>query len=274
MDKQPSQSQEDLISLEGKILKSIILTFFIYPFIITPSEIVLGCDSPHYVIEDLRSTLDFNFPTYLILQLFRVYILIITSYEVCRCLSFLILYFVTALRLVGNIYNELVVRAKKSRIRSELEIGEHIETQLAVKSLAASQELGTLGLLKIGIIVFVLSNFVTIRLYDSLPTPTYTFFPSAAVMVALIVNLLLPKTHNVIENSDEMIRNWRKSCTTENGYDAKILRRMFRSLRPTALYAGLGESRIICLNKETKVQYFEKVFSLTVDMLLTIPDSA
>lgn len=53
----------------------------------------------------------------------------------------------------------------------------------------------------------------------------------------------------------------------------RLLRRKIGSVRAHRLYAGVGGNNIFCLNKETKVHYFQYVIYYTITLLLSVPNS-
>ncbi|OXA40335.1 hypothetical protein Fcan01_24907 [Folsomia candida] len=139
-----------------------------------------------------------------------------------------------------------------------------------MNTLAPFQELGTFFLILMGLVVFVVSNFVTVKLYDSMPFPVYTFFLSVSVVVAIIVNLTLLLAHGLLDVSTEIKQRWGASMVGEgNKLELKCGRRRLKGMRPYCMWAGFGGSKMFRLNKETKVQYFEQVISGTVNLLLS-----
>ncbi|OXA40156.1 hypothetical protein Fcan01_24911 [Folsomia candida] len=197
----------------------------------------------------------------------------INSFEVARMLSRIIVYFITALNLLKSIFVTLLHDSETCFASMEGindRITTHLKVQLAVNALAPFQELGTFFLLLMGLVVFVVANFVTIKLYDSMPFPAYAFFVSVSVVVAIIVNLTLPLAHGVLDASTEMKRRWGALMVREGDkLELKCGRRRLKGMQPFFLWAGFAGSKMLRLNKETKVQYFEQVISWTVTLLLS-----
>ncbi|OXA48021.1 hypothetical protein Fcan01_17186 [Folsomia candida] len=247
------------------ILTLIVRMFAVYPFLQIPSELFMNFDPYFYVIQDLRIFLNLCFGQTLILHFFRLIILTVTIYEISRVFALLILIFISTLAILARLNSALVQKFANTRqIFDSMRTMEFVTLNLQL--FAPFQELGTFAVMSVGLVLFVIANFVTIAL-TRLPFPVYIFFPSVSVITGAIINATIPLAQAVHENSIEMLRNW--GLTRLNlGQDAKLLRRKIRSARSLRLNVGLADFRMFYFNQETKVRYFEAVITYTLTMLL------
>ncbi|OXA39623.1 hypothetical protein Fcan01_25738 [Folsomia candida] len=256
----------------ASILTMIVQSFSAYRYIIAPSQFFMQFDAYYFTLRDLNDIFKFSQSTMLVFNLARLGILTITVFEIFRLLCLVILIFISALNMVRSIF-AVLLHVSGQRFTSLARINAGITTQfkmqLAMKALAPFQELGTFFLILIGLVIFVVSNFVTIKLYDSLPFPVYAFFSSVSVVVALVINLTLPLAHGLLDSSTEIKRRLGASLMGEgNKRQIQCGRRRLNGMQLFCVWAGFGGNRMFRLNKETKVQYFEQVISATVNILL------
>ncbi|OXA40344.1 hypothetical protein Fcan01_24908 [Folsomia candida] len=254
-------------------LTFIIKNFWLFRYVIIPSELYMEFDAYYYPLRDMNCTYELNQPALISLNVTRFILLTINAFEICRIMSLIILMFISVLNLMESILSTLMHdsgRCLVSMARINGGTTTHLELQLAMNALAPFQELGTFFLILMGLVVFVVSNFVTVKLYDSMPFPVYSFFLSISVVVTKIVNLTLPLAHGLLDVSTELKRRWGALMVGEgNKLELKCGRRRIKGMKPFCLWAGFGGSKLFRLNKETKVQYFEQVFSATVTILLS-----
>ncbi|OXA40148.1 hypothetical protein Fcan01_24892 [Folsomia candida] len=200
-------------------------------------------DGYYFVLRDTNYIFQLSEATMIVLNIVRFTLLMVNVFEVATILSLIILIFITFLIMLRSIFSTLLppVRYFVSMPRINRGITEHLKVQLAMNAFAPFQELGTFFLILIGLVVFVVSNFVTIKLYDSMPFAVYAFFPSVSGMVAVVVNLTLPLAHGLLDVSTELKRRWGASMVGDGSkLDLKCGRRRLKGMRPFCMWAGFG----------------------------------
>lgn len=252
-------------------LLTIVIMLSIYPVLLIISDMALSLDGVSTVVQDISTSYKLPTPLLILLHIMRFYIMSCNSIQICSTFLFVVLSFISLLLMGKNIFMIFIKEAvslknlnfQTSR-KIEYLLHTHTSLQLAVKKFALFQELGTLSLMLLGLVIFVCANFVTLRFFGLLPFSVFFFFPSLAGLVAIIVNLTLPFTHEIYENSMEFGRILRASLDR----DVKYYKRKIGSVWALRLYAGVNGNNVFCLNRETKVQYFENVINYTVNLLL------
>ncbi|OXA40158.1 hypothetical protein Fcan01_24913 [Folsomia candida] len=273
MESDARKTSDDPHSTLATTLTYVIRNFSVYPYLLIPSELYMQFDAFYYPLRDLDRVYEFSQPTMFAINVLRFTILMINALEIARVMSLVILLFISALNLMKSIFSTLLHESDRcfvSMARINSGITTHLKTQLAMNAFAPFQEMGTFFLILMGLVVFVVANFVTLKLYDAMPFPVYSFFPSVSAVTALIVNLTLPLAHGLLDVSTELKRRWGASMVGEgNKLELKCGRRRLKGVQPFCMWAGFGGSKMFRLNKETKVQYFEQVISGTVNLLLS-----
>lgn len=264
--------KQDDTKLLSNVLVVLVRSFATYRFVYLLIQFFLELDPFSFPLRELNEKFQFHSLTLFVIYTIQFVYLWINGFEILATLSLIVLLLLAMLR---SVYAALLQESERPFATTPKKINvwikTHLEAQLALREFATFQELGTLFLMLIGLVVFLVANFVTIKLYDSLPFPVYAFFVSLSFVVALIVNLTLPLAHGLIEVSTELKRIWGASLVGQDGIEAKCVRRRLKGVKPIRIWAGLGSSRMFCLNKETKVQYFEQVIDNTVNVLLSAP---
>ncbi|OXA53854.1 hypothetical protein Fcan01_10792 [Folsomia candida] len=268
--------------LEKITLLSTVRVFVGYFYLSVVSDMLMSWDSMYLVVTDISSVLNLTFPAMMALHVLRYVVVIMNVFEICSIFSFLILLFLSGLRVMNNILSTLLLQSKgiglsRQKIdhvdRIHCLLRTHIHLQLAYKPIARYQELGTIALMLVGLFAFVFSNFATLRFYKLLPFMVFVFNPSVSAVVAAIVNLTWPLTHKLFDDSREVLRLQGRGYALGLRGEVRLLRRKIRSVRAHRLYAGMGGNNLFCLNKETKVQYFECVIDYTITLLLSVPNT-
>ncbi|OXA54511.1 hypothetical protein Fcan01_10790, partial [Folsomia candida] len=210
-----------LFDLERIILLSIVHVFAAYFPLVLASNMLMHLDPLYPVVTDISSFLRLTFPAMMVLHVLRFIIVVINVFEICSIFSFVILFFLSGLHVMDKILSILVEQSKRivlSRQKGdnmnkiEYLLRTHVHLQLAYKPIARYQELGTIALMLVGLLVFIFSNFATLRFYKLLPFMVFAFYPSVSAVVGVIVNLTLPYTHKLYEDSMEILRLLGAGC--------------------------------------------------------------
>lgn len=233
---------------------------------------VLNLDCIYILVHAIGEKFDLLPGQVFVLHLIRFCILTINGTEICLTFMFVILIFISGLLLLREIFTNFLNRVKcpagNANDLVESLTFTHIQVQLAIKSFACYQELGVLALMTVGLLVFIFSNFATVRFFGVVPFVVFVFFPSVSFLVALIVNFTLPLTHKQYEDSIELLR--RSAGALSPMGRGKYLRRKIRAVRPHRLSVGVNGSNMFCLNRETKVEYFQNAIYYTITLLLSV----
>lgn len=140
----------------------------------------LSLDCVYVLVHAIGAKFDLLHSQVFLLHLIRFCILTINAIEICLTFMFVILTFISVLLLMRNIFTNWLNRVKLNAGNEELieTINfTHIQLQLAVKSFARYQELGTLALMTVGLLVFIFANFATVRFFGVVPFVVFLFFP-------------------------------------------------------------------------------------------------
>lgn len=133
-------------------------------------------DSLHTFLTDIATFLRLSFPAVVVLSALRAVIVIINVFEICSLFSFVILLFLSWLKIMDTILSILLDQSRRIFLSPKNNLGKimylvntHIHLQLAYQAVARYQELGTIALMFVGLVVFISSNFATLRFYKFLP---------------------------------------------------------------------------------------------------------
>ncbi|OXA43219.1 Gamma-aminobutyric acid receptor subunit epsilon [Folsomia candida] len=162
--------------LEKITLIGIVRLFWVYFFLVVASNLFLGVDSLHTFLTDIATFLRLSFPAVVVLSALRAVIVIINVFEICSLFSFVILLFLSWLKIMDTILSILLDQSRRIFLSPKNNLGKimylvntHIHLQLAYQAVARYQELGTIALMFVGLVVFISSNFATLRFYKFLP---------------------------------------------------------------------------------------------------------
>lgn len=120
----------------------------------------------------------------------------------------------------------------------------------------------------IGQLVGIFCNFGSLKLYGKLPITIYIYMPMLSVFIPFLVDQLLPLAARLFENSCDIVKNKFVSYSLT---DRKLcLVRQLESLRPLAMFAGVGDYRFFKIEKSTRASYYSIYVDYTVNALLSI----
>ena len=107
----------------------------------------------------------------------------------------------------------------------------------------------------------ILTNFATVRLYHEVKMPAYISFPCCSISQLLIVFEAFPISYKVYDSSQSLIRNTLNG-TRKNGYTHKLM----ASCKPLQVWVG----NYFIIKRRTIMTYLEIAISNTVLLLLNI----
>lgn len=253
----------------------------IYPIIVTASVISLHLDPLYFAVVDLSDFFQLSHRAHFTLHFLRFFIIAGNTVMICSTLKMVLISFMSRLKIQLNIFSLLLKHAKiilSQRIRFvpriEFLVKIHLSLQIAGQQVAPFQELGTIALMLVGQLIFVFSNFATLRFYNVLPLAAYQFYPSVSIVVGTIVSLTLPVAQKLAEDSKEVLRILDASVVVGGSNGRLIaLKRKIRSTQPHKLNAAFGGVKLF-LNRETKREYFQTGINNTINLLLGVEGTA
>jgi hypothetical protein len=120
-------------------------------------------------------------------------------------------------------------------------------------------------------ITSVTGDYTTISLYHDIPMPLFLYFPMASFMVKLVAQVLLYKSLELTESSEEFILLWeaynRRVLNTPP--QLILLKKEIRLLRPIIFYVRLGNYNLFRIERGTDVAFYRSIFDFTITALMT-----
>jgi hypothetical protein len=110
-----------------------------------------------------------------------------------------------------------------------------------------------------GVIIFVLSNYATIKMHSTIPMPFYLVMPSMSIFAAIMISILFPNASDVHESSVEFLRSVKLIVGRR-----KYWRKVWRAEKPLAITAG----PFFFAKRSTKTTYFYQCIDFTITGLM------
>ncbi|XP_035702056.1 uncharacterized protein LOC118433838 [Folsomia candida] len=123
--------------------------------------------------------------------------------------------------------------------------------------------------LQMTVICGIVTNFATLRFYDSLPFVIYHKMPFISLLLALCTNAMLKYCHVIADNSTDL----RILLTKVTGWNGRrgYFSRKVAAIRGLRIYGGVGHVQILWIERGTKAKFFDFILNQTIDLLLAIP---
>jgi hypothetical protein len=115
------------------------------------------------------------------------------------------------------------------------------------------------SLLLFGVIIFVLSNYATIKMHNTIPMPFYLVMPSMSIFTVIMISILFPNASDVHESSVEFLR----SVNLIVGR-SKYWRKVWRAQKPLGITAG----PFFFAKRSTKTTFFYQCIDFTITGLM------
>lgn len=130
-------------------------------------------------------------------------------------------------------------------------------------------------LVVLGLVVNVCANYVTIKLYNTIPFHVYLMFPILATMVPILISTILPHGVKYHEETEKLLSKWKmviqfknqKNLLTMN-MKAKMVLKKLNAMKPVTLYFGVGSYNLIPLTNSFKSEYYMAIMEATVNAVL------
>lgn len=252
-------------------------------YILAPSSIILRQDVLYPIVVMIAARLRLSRPTAILLHIIRSIMVAVNIAEICLSIVILILTFLVGLKVGNEVFAVLIENSNSRPAQSQVTlylIKIYHLLQITIKNVAPFQEVGTLTLLGFGMMLSTFANYVTLRCYDLFPLPVYLFYPFISIIVGIVFYLVLPLTHSVTDDSVRLLRSFRIGLAAKGnggcagkfkGCEARVkkyMRRKIRSIQSLKLYAGIAGSKLFCMNKETKREWYEHGIDCTINLLI------
>lgn len=272
--KEPKESDIAPHSSLANTLSHLIRSYGYLPYILTLSAMIFSYDYYFYIVQRLSDTYRLNLVALSMLHCIRCLQLLISLYEISRIVCLTCLIYVDMLVMVGDIYSNLNLKIEEQMNLRDFKRLTTICTwsYISNKNFAQFQEFGGLVSIFVGMTICAVTNFATVKAYDVLPLPIYLVFPIMSLTNLVLVNVTLPYAHIIYERTREFLKNCTFSAVRRGGIAGKYMRCKLRGMRPFVFYARFGSIKILKFTKEKRMEYFESVISITVTLLLSVPE--
>jgi len=252
----------------GKGLIAIVCVLRFYSLLISIVCPFLNLDPFHFIYSDYCPLKIQNYPW---ASTICLVVRLILSYLCCsifaRMSSFTLVFVVVLIRL----YNDLIaaLRALHRRGGKMTNIlRAYNRLQIILRSEEEGLQLATFTCASTGLILSVVSNFGTIKLYNVVPLMVYTFFPVDSINALGMSSVCLPPTIQIHEESFKVIHELQ---TDVKAWERKVVRRRLKALLPLRIHGGVFNHRMFKVTKSFKGGYYYSIVNYTITMLLAVP---
>ncbi|OXA53797.1 hypothetical protein Fcan01_11603 [Folsomia candida] len=179
--------------------------FSTYPFFISLSAIFFHLDPYYHIL----SMLNINS---LYAHLFRFYLICTAPAELCRFLAFIVIISISTFQMLPSSLDLLLQQnASPFSVMVGRMSGNPVESQyrqVQIVLLSIESFIGFVCLIVqgLGLANGILSIFLSLIFYATLPIWLYWIFPCIAVMVLIIALVIMNYLHNVADYSDKLFR--------------------------------------------------------------------
>ncbi|OXA41576.1 hypothetical protein Fcan01_23760 [Folsomia candida] len=244
--------------------------FSTYPVIISLSAIFFQLDPYYHILSMLNIT---SRPAHL----FRFYLICTAPAELCRFLAFTVTISISTFQMLRTWLHLLIQQHSSpftvmvSRMSGNPVESQYRHGQIVLFSMESF--LGCVCLIAqgLGLANGILSNFVSLKFYSTLPIWLYVIFPCVAVMVIIIAHVALNYLHNVADYSGKLLRNLDLFTLSQPQKGLKKTRKELRSLNVLTLSPILAGHKFLMYKRSTKTTYLVVMVTYTINLLLTVP---
>ncbi|OXA48194.1 hypothetical protein Fcan01_17203 [Folsomia candida] len=124
------------------------------------------------------------------------------------------------------------------------------------------------GTMFFGLVLSVLFNFASLKLYSRIPMTLFPLFPAVAAFILVIIDVMLPMLIDVFKNCKSLEAKWRNILGLIE--DKKYLKRKLQSLRTPRVYAGTVNYNFYSCKSSTKATYFGIILNYTITSALSV----
>lgn len=120
-----------------------------------------------------------------------------------------------------------------------------------------------------GFILTILYSFISLKMYHIVPMPLFLFFPTLAVFVPVIIQIMLPGLITIYEDSTSLREKWGGVLHLRQDLRG-VVRRQIRGKRSLSVYAGVAEHNFFKCKRSTMVTYYEAIVGYVITALMSV----
>lgn len=253
------------IDVLGVFLNINVVLFSLYPFFLSTFIIYFGFD-PVYNFAKYVVLLDTNNFLWLV-AIFPIRLIQVPpTFQIARLFALMICMVSLSAILFLDAIHELDLWGF-SRRRADLLIRRYQHLAVALQHVTEFFATISAVLMMLGLVLSVLFNFMSVKLYGLIPMPLCLFFPSVAVLIPFMFDTLLPFGIRINETSVELGVKWWRSLGVLG--DRKYLRKKLRAIRPLCCNCGVVGFIFFKFTNSIKIWFYEQICSYTITALLS-----
>lgn len=255
----------------GLFLNALILLLSVTPSFVIPIAVFGSLDPYHYVFKNIIPSNIHN-KIYLFLILIRIGLEICVVSEFCRGGFFGI-----AVLCLNNrsttaclIYLDQLHSRNSHLFKSRIHwIGVYNQLRIILKYVEGLKGGLECLLLTACFAVNVLSNWIALKMYNTLPLAIYLLFPLWATIIPIITSQTIPKSVELSVLSIKLLRNWRIQTGDDDVRFKKIIRRKLKSLPSIRWNVQVNGYGFKALERSFKIDYFGAIVDYTVNCVMS-----
>ncbi|OXA47368.1 Uncharacterized protein YsdA, partial [Folsomia candida] len=191
----------------GLFLNFNVALFSIYGYFLSPFLYYVDLD-PGYLFTRYVLHLEVTTLSYRLFTHSLRFLQVLVIFQVSRHLPILISSLSLFITILLDAIYKLELRAVLIRSTADLQIRKHRELALILQLVGGVVAPATAIMMGLGLLMSVVYNFVTIRLYSVIPMPLYLYFPSVSVLIPVIIEALLPFGIRLNEKAVQLRNKW------------------------------------------------------------------
>ncbi|OXA61273.1 hypothetical protein Fcan01_00445 [Folsomia candida] len=244
--------------------------FTTYPLVTSLAGIVLKLDPFYHILSMLNITNP-------LLHIFRFYLIVVVSAEMCRFLALMILFSISSFLILRDTLALLIQENSTSfaaimgrmcctRVKSEYR-------QVQIITLSMEELLGCNCLFGHGmsLVNSVLFNFITLTFYATLPIWFYVIFPALMAIILVTIHFTMPCLHSLLDNSKKLLEILYIFTACRPNRLRKGMIKELRSLKKITMSPMLARYKFFVYTRSTKVTFLVILVTHTINLLLAVP---
>lgn len=200
---------------------------------------------------------------------------IITTAQACRALPWMDVMTTLLVHLVLQCIERLDSASERILLQSQGRVERYFGRYSALKIifLVSAVETGALVsiMMAMGMILSIMCNFTSVKLYGTIPTMVYVSCTLVGVLIQVFVHVMVPMAVNVYEMGKGVAEKW-KGLLGRSGNKKYLVRRV-KSIKVLGLYAELFGFKMFRCQKSTKRRYYYAILEYTCTALLSLDAS-
>lgn len=211
-----------------------------------------------------------TFGTRVSFRLVSFVILTITGVEAGRIMQLIAIIFTLGPYLFTQNVKLLYNRGMKGERTStnhdiEASIMQYNRIVIVTQEMAEIQSTASLYLVKICSSAIVLCNYLTLKMYNSVPINIYVFAPTLTILLVIVLNISLRYAYQMSDMTENLVKVW--GHVGARGGNKWVARRA-KGMTPVRVYAGVWGYNLFQLDKDYMSQFNADVVDGTFAMLI------